>query len=344
VCQAAGSSAALTQGYQAGRVKQSYVKILQCPAQSAARKTARATKGTLLAPVYWATAHCYGLPGLYFQRYCSTLGSKMSLDPWTDLPFNVRYHLIRGTLESTRYFECDFAWRHLIQLKKVRNYLDVSSPSIFPLIVMAKRRAEKTYLLNPDPVDLSKSKRLIEAAKLEAVCETVPCLLEDASFSEDYFDVVTSLSVMEHIADDSAAIAKMWSLIRPGGHLILSMPCASEAAEEYHDIDPYSLQSGRDGWFFFQRYYDSALLQERILDIVGNPYESLIYGEKERGSFQRSLQSKLSDPRYPYWREPLMMAQEWKKFSSIEELPGEGVIAMAFQKPAESVSSLLQLA
>jgi len=45
-----------------------------------------------------------------------------------------------------------------------------------------------------------------------------------------------------------------------------------------------------------------------------------------------------------YWREPLMMAQEWQKFASIEAFLSEGVITIAFQKPAESVSSLLRLA
>jgi SAM-dependent methyltransferase len=284
-------------------------------------------------------ARYYGLPGLYLQRYCSTFGALMALNPKCRLPFNVRYHLLRGTLDSTRYFECDFAWRHLIQLADVDAFLDVSSPRIFPLMILVKRLVQKAYLLNPDSADLSRSNQLIDAAKLQAVCQLFACRLEDASFSEEYFDVVTSLSVVEHIPEDSAAVAKMWALVRPGGKPILSMPCAREAAEEYHDTDPYSLQSARDGWFFFQRYYDSRLLRERVFQVVGYPRHCAIYGEIEPGSLQRSLQRKLSDPRYPYWQEPLLMAREWRQFCSIDELPGEGVIAMAFQKAAESVSS-----
>jgi SAM-dependent methyltransferase len=320
-------------------IRKTYVQIPRCAEQSNARKAIRALKGVMLAPLYGAYASLYGMPGLYLQRYNSTLGAVLSLNPRGPLPFNVLYHLMRGTLDSTRYFECDFAWRHLCQLESAPTLLDVSSPRMFPLIVMVKRRAKKAYLLNPDADDLLKSKQLIEAAKLNAVCETMPCRLEDASFGKQYFDIVTSLSVVEHIPEDFAAVGKMWSLIRPGGKLILSMPCAREAVEEYHDTDPYKLQSDRNGWFFFQRYYDSRLLQERIFDVVGRPHDSVIYGEKNPGSFQQSLQRKLSDPRYPYWREPLAMALKWRQFSNIEELPGEGVIAMAFQKPAESRST-----
>jgi SAM-dependent methyltransferase len=320
-------------------MKKTYVHVPRCSEQSNTRKTARALKGVLLAPLYWMCAYYYGLPGLYLQRYCFTLGALLSVPPSSGLPFNERYHLLRGTLDSTRYFECDFAWRHLIQLGKVRTFLDVSSPRMFPLIVMVRRRAHKAYLLNPDVADLLKTNQLIEAAKLHTVCETVPCRLEDAPFGEEYFDIVTSLSVIEHIPDDSAAVAKMWSLVRPGGKLIVSMPCAREAAEEYRDTDPYSLQSERNGWFFFQRYYDSRLLQEKILDVVGSFCHCVIYGEREPGSLQRNVQRKLSDPRYPYWQEPLMMAREWQQYSSIERLPGEGVIAMAFQKPEKCFSS-----
>jgi hypothetical protein len=38
---------------------------------------------------------------------------------------------------------------------------------------------------------------------------------------------------------------------------------------------------------------------------------------------------------YPIWRESYMMADEYKMFSSIEELPGEGVIMLEFIKPRE---------
>lgn len=317
-----------------------FVHIPQCPQQSQFRKVSRALKGAALAPLYWSAAHVYGVPGLYFQRYCSTFGARLSLNSRNRLPFNVRYHLLRGTLESTRYIECDFAWRRLTTRGAQHALLDVSSPRMFPLIVAAKHYAEKTYLLNPDVADLAKTIELVEAAHLSHCCDLSSVCLEEAQFDNESFDTVTSLSVLEHMTDDSAAVAKMWTLIRPGGQLILSMPCARDAAAEYHDIDPYGQQEGDGGWYFFQRYYNAELLQGRVFDVIGTPADYVVYGEKVPGLLQRNLQRKLSDPTYPYWQEPLMMGREWRRYSRINDLPGEGVIAMAFEKPLEATIGL----
>jgi hypothetical protein len=40
---------------------------------------------------------------------------------------------------------------------------------------------------------------------------------------------------------------------------------------------------------------------------------------------------------YPFWREPYMMAVEYQSFSSIDELPGEGVVMLEFIKPGERI-------
>src|SRR5260221_5531267 len=38
------------------------------------------------------------------------------------------------------------------------------------------------------------------------------------------FDLVTCISVLEHIADHQAAVRNMLALVRPGGHLVISCP------------------------------------------------------------------------------------------------------------------------
>lgn len=138
--------------------------------------------------------------------------------------------------------------------------------------------------------------------------------------------------MVEHLQDDKRVIERMWKLVKSGGCLILSMPCLSKIAEEYHDVDPYGLQTSDDGWFFFQRYYDANMLQDRIFSSIGTPVDFSLYGEKVHGSLKASLQRRRSDPSYPYWREPWMMAREWRRYDRIKELPGEGVIMMLFQK------------
>ena len=59
-----------------------------------------------------------------------------------------------------------------------------------------------------------------------------------------------------------------------------------------------------------------------------------VYGERQRGAFFRNATMKrLMGARYPVWREPWMMATEWRYFDSIAELPGDGVVLLEFTKP-----------
>jgi hypothetical protein len=58
----------------------------------------------------------------------------------------------------------------------------------------------------------------------------------------------------------------------------------------------------------------------------------VIYGERTAGAHRRTLDRQLGDPFYPFWREPYMMGQDFCYFKEIGELPGEGVIALDFEK------------
>jgi 2-polyprenyl-3-methyl-5-hydroxy-6-metoxy-1,4-benzoquinol methylase len=40
----------------------------------------------------------------------------------------------------------------------------------------------------------------------------------------DRFDLITCISVLEHIKDHSAAVSNMFALLRPGGHLLMTFP------------------------------------------------------------------------------------------------------------------------
>ena len=50
---------------------------------------------------------------------------------------------------------------------------------------------------------------------------------------------MTCVSVLEHIPGDVAAVRTMWSLVKPGGVLLLTLPCMSQASEQYIDYDEY---------------------------------------------------------------------------------------------------------
>lgn len=59
--------------------------------------------------------------------------------------------------------------------------------------------------------------------------------IENLPFADASFDIVTCLDVIEHIEDDSSAIAEMTRVIRPGGLFVLTVP-AFEIFWSDHDV------------------------------------------------------------------------------------------------------------
>jgi SAM-dependent methyltransferase len=47
---------------------------------------------------------------------------------------------------------------------------------------------------------------------------------EHLPFPDESFDVATMLDVLEHIADEGATLAEVTRVLRPGGHLLVSVP------------------------------------------------------------------------------------------------------------------------
>jgi SAM-dependent methyltransferase len=235
-------------------------------------------------------------------------------------------------IESTRYFEFGLAWEFLSNIS-IDRYLDVSSPRLFPLTLVAQRSKTSAELINPTHEDLKITSSLVRAWGLADRCTVWSCLIEDAPFARETFDVITSLSVVEHIPADKHAVQRMWDLLKPGGRLVLSVPCAAVAEEQYIDVDHFGLQRrDEEGFFFLQYLYNDELLRERFYSVLGNPTRYAIYGENEGGSLRRGLIRKWSGAKYPRWKEPYTMAREFKQYQNIRELPGEGIIAMEFVK------------
>lgn len=248
------------------------------------------------------------------------------------MSFGHIYSLLFWPMDSTRYFEFAFMWDALSKLS-ISHYLDVSSPRLFPIVLTLKKHGIFAELLNPDAADLSSTANMVQALSLEKRCNLRGCLISAAPIEPESFDVVTSISVVEHIPQDTQAVQKMWNLLKPGGSLLLTLPCAAQASEQYIDRNEYGLLTpDQEGYFFFQRLYDQELLEERIFSVTGQPRQCVIYGERSPGALRRNLDRKLEDPYYPYWREPYMMGQEFCYFRDLSELPGEGVIALEFEK------------
>lgn len=301
------------------------------------KKLARIWAGLVLFPVYWGMAYVVRTPGLAFRVLCAMKGMRLL---FRERDYVRAYWLIVTPLDSVRYFEFDFMWNAVKRIR-IQSYLDVSSPRMLPLMIVDREKELAADLINPDKKDLPATISLAKSFGVADRCRFHGGLIEEVSLQPESFDLITSMSVIEHIPDDKGAIQKIWDLLKPGGVLLISIPCAAKASEEYMNLNDYELiATDESGFVFWQRYYDEALIQQRIYSITGLPRRSQIYAEKEAGSYNQNVTQKRSDPYYPYWREPLMMGMQYEFRDRLADLPGMGVIAMEFVKPDQKSNSL----
>jgi len=292
-----------------------------------------AARGLALFPIYWLLAYIVNTPGMHFRRRCLWVAGKVMLGDSKRDRFWRTYELIVQPMDSLRYFEFDFAWRCLRSTNQGR-YLDVSSPRLLPLLFIENKSRIEAVLLNPDRKDLPTTRQMARELRVSERCQFVDKVIVETSFEDESFDLISSLSVVEHIPNDTAAIRKMWALLKPGGQLVLTVPCAQIASAEFVDRDEYELLGkGADGFVFWQRFYDDGLLQSRIFCVTGPPQETAIYGEKVAGTYAANVREKMSGEPYPTWREPFMMGRNFRVYESISQLPGMGVVGLLFVKP-----------
>jgi SAM-dependent methyltransferase len=303
------------------------------PRPKAAVRLGFGLAGLGLAPFYWLLAHRWQTPGLRFHLDSAILGLRVLASGPRPLPASLIFRLFVFPMDATRYFEIEFMWRALRKSLPAVRYLDVSSPRLLPLLLLRHRQVQAADLLNPDAADLADTEIVVRAAGLSDRCRLHHCRLEDSAFAPASYDTITSLSVIEHVPDGRAFFERLWALLRPGGRLLLSVPCAAQAVEQYVDRSPYGLLTPDErGFFFWQRLYDSELLQAHFYAIAGQPRRLAIRGERRAGFFEVSTLRKRTDHFYPLWCEPDLMGREFTVFTSLADLPGEGVIALEFVK------------
>jgi SAM-dependent methyltransferase len=305
---------------------------LALPAGSLARLKS-AFGWLLFAPAWLLAARLRGAPGIDMHLRISMLVLRLLMTrrapvmrcaAWLTFP-----------MDSTRYFEFDEIWRSAMARKFTR-YLDVSSPRFAPLLLLEALPDATAELINPDADDLRQTRALADAMGLDGRATFHGGVIDRVRHPPDSFDLITCISVLEHIPQDRQAVETMWYLLQPNGRLIITLPCMAQPMEQYISQDQYGvLAPGEDGYTFWQRFYDPQRLQDCIFAVTGAPARMVVYGEKERGAFFRNATMKrLMGVRYPVWREPWMMATEWRYFDSIAELPGDGVVLLEFIKPA----------
>ncbi len=284
----------------------------------------------LLLPAYAVAASAIGTPGMRFHREAISVAARLVAKGGSKL-LGQAGRLALYPMDSTRYFEFDWAWASLMRLGPVPAYLDISSPRFFPLCYARRSEVGRAVLVNPDAADMATTESWVSALGLSGKCDARRQSVEELEPGVGRFDAITSISVFEHIADERAALVALRRLLKPGGTALLTLPCAATGYDQYRDYDEYGLTTpDADGRYFFQRFYDAASLRARVLSVLGEPRRTVVYGEREPGFFGRNADAKSRGLPYPFWREGYMMGRHFQIYPSIDALPGEGVVALEF--------------
>jgi SAM-dependent methyltransferase len=128
------------------------------------------------------------------------------------------------------------------------------------------------------------------------------------SLPDGSFDLITALSVLEHIDGDgdTQAVRKIFALLKPGGRFLMSSPYNDQRPQDFfvpHAV--YGAQPDARG-AFFQRHYSAETLRQRILAAAPFEVERIFYaGHYERTNFFRRFWL------VPAWLKPLKLFYNW---------------------------------
>ncbi len=148
--------------------------------------------------------------------------------------------------------------------------LDVSSPKCFGLY-LAYHFPVEAHLTDLYEPAFRQAEQLWSGVKHKARGRVEFCK-QDArrlSYPENSFDIVFSMSVVEHIEGsegDTQAIREMARVLKPGGVLAVSVPFG----ERYQEQEIVGVRSAADRMkdgkrYFFQRIYSRRAVEDRIL-------------------------------------------------------------------------------
>ena len=157
-------------------------------------------------------------------------------------------------LDPSRYLELPYALDAL-GARAGDRVLDLASPKL--LAAELARRGVEVISVDEHEPELERWRRLAPGVRFErADGRALPH--DDGAFDHAY-----SVSVLEHVADggDAGALRELARVVRPGGRIVITLPHARTARDEYRDTPLYE-DHGRapNGRYFFQRWYDDARL------------------------------------------------------------------------------------
>ncbi len=273
-----------------------------------------------------------GAPGIAFGRYGRRVGARL-------LARRIREgaSYLVCPVSIVRYFELPFALDGLPSADG--DFLDVSSPRLFGFYVAETRTGSRVRMQNPHERDLASTRRMASALGLGNV-ETTLDGVDALADQPEAWDCIWSISVVEHIdgsIDDTAAVKLMYGALRPGGRLVITVPVDRAFRDEFRESDTYGTSVRRDdaGCVFFQRWYDEAALEARLVaplegaEVIRRGW----FGEREPGRFTAYEQRWLREGRAATLDDPREIADHFQVWPSWDAMPGAGVAGLVIQKP-----------
>lgn len=249
--------------------------------------------------------------------------AKFSGIRWVLVPVNI-----------TRYFEFAFVAKYASL--SPQKCLDVSSPGLFSLYFASNNPDTAVRMMNPDKRDIDGTAAIAELLHIPNL-HLQNGALDQIMHTANRYDCIWSISVLEHIAgeyDDRQSMQMLYSRLRKGGRLLVTVPVDREYWIEYRDKNHYGTQRSQGGKYFFQRFYDEAAIWDRLIaPIEREPSELCWFGERERGHFQDYIQRWLKEGLDCIVDDPREIVDHYQLFDDWSSMPGIGVCGLVIDKP-----------
>lgn len=209
---------------------------------------------------------------------------------WQSLPFMPLKTALKSLIrpvDAARYLEYSWMLEVLKQcgLKKDSDVLDVSSPFMMAYFLSRRHRVLKTDINAREGEQIKPTRKL----RFEWSDAT------QMQYEDNHFDLVYSLSVIEHIYGGYLkAVQEMIRVTKPGGYVLITAPVSREHVEEWLNTEIYSDQKKISDKVFFQyRFSESDIL---ALEATLHEHEIVtrqIFWEQHDGAYDR-LVNRLS--------------------------------------------------
>jgi SAM-dependent methyltransferase len=199
-------------------------------------------------------------------------------------PQPVKLSRALAPIDFVRWREFDFALRAASHfMSSPGQVLDLSSPKLLPLTIASKVRG--CHVVATDILD--REVNWVRSAGDRLGLMNLTARVEDARqlrFPDNRFDLITSVSVIEHIAPEHGgeipAMREIARVLAPGGIAVITVPFSRSYFADYHTGNVYERENTNGEPIFFQRFYDQGMLMSNIVAASGLELASLGFIEE----------------------------------------------------------------